>query len=79
MMTVRETIRIVLLFAGIVLLVSGAAVGCARDDNEKNSNATRIMVLKGGPPADAVPKQLAPWLLAGGAIAMLGAFLVRDR
>lgn len=39
MMTPREKIRIVLLFTGIVLLVTGAAVACAKDNKEQNSNA----------------------------------------
>jgi hypothetical protein len=79
MMTPRETIRMALLFTGIVLLSSGAIVGCAKDDDGQDPNATRLRVGKGGPPASAVPNEVAPWLLAGGTISLFGAFLVRDR
>jgi hypothetical protein len=79
MLTPRDKVRITLLFAGIVLLVTSAAVSCAQPDEKKDYYVFRVGAWKDGPVAAAVPKQVVPWMLAGGAIAIIGAFASRER
>jgi len=79
MMTPREKIRVTLLFSGIVLIMCGVVVGCAEKDKDADVYTFRVGAWKDGGVAAAVPKEVVPWLIAGGIAAFAGAFISRDR
>lgn len=77
-MTLREKIRVALVFAGIVLLMSGAAVGCSEENKETDTYTFKVGAWKDGGVAAGVPREVVPWLLVGGVITIMGGFAFRD-
>lgn len=63
-MTPRERLRVTLMFTGVVFAVCGIGVACAAPKKELGDMTYRFGAWKDGGIGDAVPKEVAPWLIA---------------
>jgi hypothetical protein len=79
MITPRERLRIFLLLSGIVCTISGVIINCASPAKDLEQMSYRFGAWKDGGVAGAVPKEVAPWLIAGGIILFVASFFSRDK